>query len=78
MAFAANGELYVAHYGGSRVDVFDESGRQVDEIKIPGRNVTNVAFGGPENKTLVVTEVETGSLYTVPMNVAGQPLHDRR
>jgi len=78
MAFAMNGELMVAHYGGGRVDVFDESGRQVDEIRIPGANVTNVAFGGPDNKTLVVTEVETGSLYTVPMNVAGQPLHDRR
>jgi gluconolactonase len=78
MAFAANGELYVAHYGGGRVDIFDETGRQVDEIRIPGANVTNVAFGGPENKTLVVTEVETGSLYTVPMSIAGQPLHDRR
>jgi sugar lactone lactonase YvrE len=40
--------------------------------------VTNVAFGGSENKVLVVTEVETGSLYTVRMNVAGQPLHDGR
>jgi sugar lactone lactonase YvrE len=40
--------------------------------------VTNVAFGGPNNKTLVVTDVQTASLYQVRMNVAGQPLNDGR
>jgi gluconolactonase len=78
MAFDANGDLYVAHWGGGRVDVFDQSGRQVEEIRVPGINPTNVAFGGSENKDLTITEVETGSLYRVRMNVAGQPLHDGR
>jgi gluconolactonase len=78
MAFDANGDLYVAHWDGGRVDIFNQEGRQIDEIRVPGIKPTNVAFGGSENKDLVITEVETGSLYRVRMNVAGQPLHDGR
>ena len=78
MAFDANGDLYVAHWGAGRVDVFDQEGRQVEEIRVQGTKPTNVAFGGSENKDLIITEVETGSLYRVRMNVAGQPLHDGR
>jgi gluconolactonase len=78
MAFDANGDLYVAHYGGGCVDVFDASGSRVDQIAVPGEQPTNVAFGGVDGKTLVVTEVATASLYHVRMNVAGQRLHDGR
>jgi gluconolactonase len=78
MAFDANGDLYVAHWDGGRVDIFNQVGRQVDEIRVPGIKPTNVAFGGSDNKDLIITEVETGSLYRVRMNVAGQPLHDGR
>jgi gluconolactonase len=78
MAFDANGDLYVAHWDGGRVDVFDQAGQKVDEIRVPGSKPTNVAFGGSENKDLIITEVETGSLYRVRMNIAGQPLHDDR
>src|SRR5829696_1620506 len=78
MAFDVNGDLYVAHWDGGRVDVFNHEGRQVHEIRVPGIKPTNVAFGGSDNKDLIITEVETGSLYRVRMNVAGQPLHDGR
>ena len=74
----SHGNLYVAHYGGGRVDVFDRSGALIGEISVPGNNPTNVAFGGPENRTLVITEVETGSIYRVDSEVAGQPLNDGR
>jgi gluconolactonase len=77
MAHDANGNLYVAHFGGGCVDVFDPSGTQVDRIAVPGEQPTNVAFG-PDGTTLVVTEVATASLYRVRLNVAGQPLHDGR
>jgi gluconolactonase len=78
MAFDTIGDLYVAHFNGGRVDVFDRTGQKVDEIRVPGSKPTNVAFGGSDNKDLVITEVETGSLYRVRINVAGQPLHDGR
>lgn len=78
MAFDAEGYLYVAHFNGQAVDIFDSTGKKISEIKIPGIKPTNVAFGGPDNQTLVITEVETHSLYHVRMDVAGQPLNDGR
>ncbi|MGH2558490.1 MAG: SMP-30/gluconolactonase/LRE family protein, partial [Thermomicrobiales bacterium] len=67
-----------AHYGGSRVDIFDPTGKHVDAIPVPGAKVTNVAFGGADNQTIVITDVETASLYRARLDVAGQPLYDGR
>lgn len=76
MAFASDGHLYVAHHGGGTVDIFAPDGSQTGTIEVPGKRVTNCAFGGPDRKTLVITECETGTLYAVPLDVAGLPLHD--
>lgn len=78
MAFDEHGDLYVAHYNGGCIDVFGQNGGLVDQIEVPGQCPTNVAFGGPGNRTLVITEVETQSLYWVEMAMAGQPLNDGR
>jgi gluconolactonase len=78
MAFDENGDLYVAHFNIGRIDVFDPSGHEVELIDVPGTKSTNCAFGGPDGKTLVVTECATGSIYALQMNVAGQRLHDGR
>jgi gluconolactonase len=78
MCFAANGELFAAHYNGSGVDVFSPDGKMVDHIDIPGRFTTNCCFGGPTFSTLIVTDVDTKSLYTVELSVNGQPLNDGR
>lgn len=75
MAFDAEGRLYVAHHGAGRVDVIDRGGQVVDAIVVPGKNPTNVAFGGDDFRTLVITEVETQSLYRVHLPVAGQKLY---
>lgn len=74
MAFDEAGNLYVAHYGGGRVAIFDSSGTLAGEIRIPGANVTNVAFGGPDRRRLVITDVETASLYETTVNVPGLAL----
>ena len=77
MAFDSTGRLLVAHYNMGRVDVFSPFGEQVDAITVPGNCPTNCAFGGPEGKTLIITEVETASLYQVEMRHSGQPLNDK-
>ena len=74
MAFDAEGRLFVAHHGESRVVVLDSNGLEVEQIRVPGRYPTNVAFGGPELDVLVITEVETASVYRVKLGVKGQPL----
>ena len=78
MAFDNNGLLYVAHFNGGSVDIFAPNGTVVGEIPVPGKQPTNVAFGGPDNKTLVITEVETHAVYQVKLDVAGQRLNDGR
>lgn len=76
MAFAEDGNLYVAHHGGGTVDIFAPDGSLAGMIEVPGSSVTNVAFGGLDRKTLVITECDTGSVYAVELDVAGQPLYD--
>jgi len=71
MAFDEAGNLYVAHYGGGRVAVFAQSGEMIERIPIPGAKVTNVAFGGADRRTLVITDVETASLYQTQVDVPG-------
>jgi len=77
MAFAANGNLLVAHFGMARIDVFAPDGSPLDPIPVPGLKPTNCAFGGPNRDKLVVTEVATGSVYSYQLDFAGQPLNDR-
>lgn len=77
MAFDEGGNLYCAHHGGGRVDIFSPNGKLIDAITIPGASVTNCAFGGPNRTVLVVTEVDTASVYAINLNVSGQPLNDR-
>lgn len=77
MAFAANGNLYVAHFNGGSVEIFDPSGTHVGAISIPGANVTNIAFA-PDGETAIVTEVSTASLYRVHVGVAGLALYGGR
>jgi gluconolactonase len=71
MAFDAAGNLYVAHYGGGRVAILGPNGKLINEIPVPGANVTNVAFGGDDLRTLVITDVETASLYSTRVGTPG-------
>jgi gluconolactonase len=75
MCFDEQGNLYVAHYSAGRVDVFDPRGKEIFRIPTPGKQTTNCAFGGPDRTWLYITEVETGSVYRVRLNVRGQPLY---
>ena len=43
-----DGDLWVAHVGGRRVAKLDPEGNVIDEIPVPAKAVTSVAFGGPD------------------------------
>ncbi len=74
MAFDVEGTLWVAHYSEGRLDLLDPGGAVIDAVPVPGPEPTNLAFGGPDRRTLVVTENSTGSLYRAEVRVPGAPL----
>lgn len=65
LALDEKGNLYVARDGGGRVSVRGPDGGPVTEYPIPGKRVTDVAFGGYDLKTLYVSEAETGAVYRI-------------
>ena len=40
-----------------------------------GHHLTNVAYGGKDNKTLFITEADTGTILKVDMPVAGKKMY---
>jgi sugar lactone lactonase YvrE len=68
------GNLYLAHYAQSMIIALDPEGNQLSG-SIAVTEPTNLAFGGPENKTLYVTSFgdNRGQLQTIEMEVPGLP-----
>jgi gluconolactonase len=76
LAMDRSGRLFVAHASLGRVFVFDRTGECVAIVRsCAGATCTNVAFGGPEGRTLFVTESETGSVMMADMDVPGMAPH---
>src|SRR5690606_10350849 len=71
MAFDCAGNLYITEHTSKRVRVVNSDGQEIGQITGLDHNVTNVAFGGPERKTLYITT--TGALYQLALPVAGLP-----
>jgi gluconolactonase len=66
MAVDSEGNLYTTGPGG--VWVYTPNGEQLARIAVP-KAPTNVAFGGPDRKTLYITA--RPHVYRVPVNVPG-------
>jgi gluconolactonase len=75
MAFDAEGHLWVAHVFEGTLDVLDQAGRTVERFPTPGVKPTNVAFGGPDRRTVVLTEVDSAAVYRARSSVAGLRLY---
>lgn len=76
IAVLASGGLAVCHVGLGAVWLFGATGEpewRVDTCAGPG--TTNLAFGGPDRRTLYVTESETGQVLKADLPVAGLPLY---
>lgn len=74
LAFDVAGNLYIAHYGGGDVIILNPKGEIVERVPVGGGHPTNVAFGGPDRKTLYLTEADTGSVYRFNTDLPGLPL----
>lgn len=52
------GNLYIARHGKGTVAVMSPRGRILREIALPGSKPSNLCFGGPDGRTVYVTEVD--------------------
>lgn len=75
IAFDREGNLYAAHYGTGTVFVIDPGGKIISEIKIPdGEKTTNVDFGGPDMRTLFITDAKSNAVYKIRNSIPGLKL----
>jgi gluconolactonase len=65
------GNLYVTEHTSRRIRVVAADGAELGRITGFEKNVTNVAFGGTERRTLYITT--TGGLYQLELPVPGLP-----
>ena len=57
-----DGNLYISRHGKGTVVVMSPGGEILHEVEVLGANPTNVCFGGPDGRTVYVTEVEHARL----------------
>jgi sugar lactone lactonase YvrE/nicotinamidase-related amidase/type 1 glutamine amidotransferase len=57
-----DGNLYVARYGAGTVVKLSPKGEILQEINVLGKAPSNLCFGGPDGRTIYVTEVESTRL----------------
>ncbi|HEX6720340.1 MAG TPA: SMP-30/gluconolactonase/LRE family protein, partial [Burkholderiaceae bacterium] len=61
MTLDAQGRLWIAHWGGRCVTAHDSGdARELQRIELPVSQVTNVAFGGPDLRTLFISSARVG------------------
>jgi sugar lactone lactonase YvrE len=80
----SEGNYWVAMFEGGRILKLSPQGDQLDEIRLPVRCPTMVAFGGPDLRTLYITTAGkrpaeelaahplSGKVLSVRMPVAGR------
>lgn len=68
----AQGNLYIARYGAGEVAVVSPQGKLIRQIALKGQFPTNVAFGGPDGKTVYVTLQKRGAIETFRSDTPGR------
>ena len=79
-----NNNLWVCHYSGACISVYDLKGNKIHQIYLPVKNVTNCTFGGSKNDELFISTARkdmsvkelkkyplSGSLFKVKTNMKG-------
>jgi len=79
MCLDAEGNLYVAHYGMTQVQVLDPHGKLLRRYAGGNMRTSNVAFGGPQHDQLFVTgginpDGNPGGLFRLDLGVKGRKI----
>ena len=60
MTLDKNKNLWVAHFHGACVSVFNNRAKLIHRINLPAKNITNCAFGGKNNQELFISTATKG------------------
>lgn len=71
MAVDAGGHVWIAVFGGARIERYSPDGKMVDIVRFPCSNITKLAFGGGDLRTVYVTTAWKG---LTPEQRAKEPL----
>jgi len=84
MTVDVNDNLWVCHYNGASISVYNLKGSKIHQIYLPVKNVTNCTFGGSKNDELFISTARkdmsakelkkyplSGSLFRVKTNMKG-------
>jgi sugar lactone lactonase YvrE len=66
-----NGVLYITRHGKGTVVMMTPEGEELREIEVLGGQPTNICFGGPDGKTVYVTEAEHGRVVRFRVEAPG-------
>jgi len=77
--------LWVCHYRGSKISVYNLKGKKIHDIKFPAKNITNCTFGGYKGNELFVSTARkgmeskeikkypmSGNLFKIQVNLKGK------
>jgi gluconolactonase len=67
----ADGNLYITRHGKGTVAVLSPEGKVLREVDVLGKLPSNLCFGGPDGKTVYVTEVEKTRLVQFRVDKPG-------
>lgn len=51
----SKGNLYICRYGKGTIAIFNSGGQQIQEVELKGKDVSNITFGGKDNRTCFLT-----------------------
>ena len=60
MTLDKNKNLWVAHYGGACISVFNSRATLIHRVQLPAKNITNCTFGGQNNNELFISTATKG------------------
>lgn len=66
------GNIYVARIEKGQIAKLSPSGQVLKEIRLIGKNPTNLAFGGADGRTVYVTQMDGGTVEAFRVDVPGR------
>ena len=68
----AAGNLYITRHGKGTIAIVSPQGKVLREVKMTGKSLTNIAFGGTDGRTCYVTVADHGNVETFRTDTPGR------